>query len=64
MKYIILLALIIEITSFTDEEKTAWNFLIKAGLTKEGTAGLMGNLKGDSGVKSVIYEKAFKKKLE
>ena len=58
MKYIILLALIIEITSFTDDEKTTWNFLIKAGLTKEGAAGLMGNLKGDSGVKSVIYEKA------
>ena len=63
MKYIILLALIIEITSFTNEETTTWNYLVNAGLTKAGAAGLMGNLKGESGVKSVYYENSYKKRI-
>ena len=63
MKYIILLALIIEIASFTNDEKSTWKYLIGAGLTKAGAAGMMGNLKAESGVKSVIYEHSKKKKI-
>lgn len=48
MKYIILLALIIEIASFTNDEKSTWKYLIGAGLTKAGAAGMMGNLKAES----------------
>ena len=63
MKYIILLALIIEITSFTGEETTTWNYLVGQGLTKAGAAGMMGNLKAESGVRSVIYEHSKKKRI-
>ena len=62
MKYIILLALIIEIASFTNDEKSTWKYLIGAGLTKAGAAGMMGNLKAESGVKSVVYEHSKKRK--
>ena len=64
MKYIILLALIIEIASFTGEETTTWNYLVGQGLTKAGAAGMMGNLKAESGVRSVIYEHSKKRKLD
>ena len=40
-----------------------WNYLIKQGLTKAGAAGLMGNLKADSSVRSILYEESYKKKL-
>lgn len=63
MKYILLIALILGISSFTQNEQTVWNYLIRAGLTKAGTAGLMGNLKAESGVRSVIYENSYKKKI-
>ncbi len=32
-------------------------------MTKEGAAGLMGNLKAESGIQSVIYENAYKSKI-
>ena len=63
MKYILLIALIVGISSFTDAEKTVWRRLTGDGLTKAGAAGMMGNLKAESGVKSVIYETAYKKKV-
>ena len=63
MKYILLLFFKIVISSFTSNEKTVWNYLIKQGLTQAGTAGLMGNLKADSSVRSILYEESYKKKL-
>ena len=63
MKYILLLALIIGISSFTSNEVTVWNYLVGKGYTKAGTAGLMGNLKAESGVKSAIYENSKKKTI-
>ena len=63
MKYILFLALIIGISSFTNNEVTVWNYLIGKGYTKAGTAGLMGNLKAESGVRSVIYENSKKSKI-
>ena len=33
-----------------------WNYLVRSGLTKAGTAGLMGNLKAESRLESVIYQ--------
>ena len=63
MKTIILIALILGISSYTQNEKTVWDFLIRAGLTKAGTAGMMGNLKAESNIKSVIYETKYKSKV-
>ena len=59
MKYLILLALIIEIASLTNEEEAyVFNYLVEHGLTEAGAAGLMGNLKAESGMNSAIYENA------
>ena len=63
MKYILLLFFKMAFSSFTSNEKTVWNYLIKQGLTKAGAAGLMGNLKADSSVRSILYEESYKKKL-
>ena len=63
MKYILLIALILGISSFSADENTVWQHLRNAGLTKAGAAGLMGNLKAESGIRSVIYENAYKKKV-
>ena len=63
MKYIFVLFFKLVISSFTSNEKTVWNYLIKQGLTNAGAAGLMGNLKADSSVRSILYEESFKKKL-
>ena len=63
MKYILLLLFKIAFSSFTSNEKTVWNYLIKQGYTKAGAAGLMGNLKADSSVRSILYEESYKKKL-
>ena len=64
MKYIILLALIIEIASLTSEEEAyIFNYFVEHGLTEAGAAGLMGNLKAESGMNSAIYENAYKKKV-
>ena len=60
MKYILLLALILGISSYTENEKLVWDFLISKGLTKAGAAGLMGNLQAESNIRSVVYEDAFK----
>ena len=63
MKYILLLLFKIAFSSFTSNEKTVWNYLIKQGFTQAGAAGLMGNLKADSSVRSILYEESYKKKL-
>ena len=63
MKYILLLLFKLVISSFTSNEKETWNYLINAGLTKEGTAGLMGNLKADSSLRSILYDNSYKKKI-
>ena len=58
----LLLSFLISV-SLSGNEQTIWNFLRSKGLTKAGTAGLMGNLYAESGLQSVIYENAYKKKL-
>ena len=63
MKYILLLALILGAYSQTAYERQVWNHLVGAGLTKAGAAGLMGNLKAESGIQCVIYENAYKSKI-
>ena len=63
MKYILLIALILGASCYTSNEKTVWNYLTNAGYTKAGAAGLMGNLKAESGIESVIYERAYRSKL-
>ena len=55
MKYLLLIFLIIEISSYTPLAKQVWDFLvIQAGFTKAGAAGLMGNLDAESGIQSII----------
>ena len=64
MKYIILLALIIEIASLTSEEEAyIFNYFVEHGLTEAGAAGLMGNLKAESELNSVVYQNSYKKKV-
>ena len=63
MKYILLLALILGAYSQTAYERQVWNYLVGAGLTKAGAAGLMGNLKAESGIQSASYENAYKSKI-
>ena len=63
MKYILLLALIFGAYSQTANEKQVWKHLRGAGLTKAGAAGMMGNLKAESGIQSVIYENVFKPQI-
>jgi hypothetical protein len=64
MKYIILLALIIEIASLTSEEEAyIFNYFVEHGLTEAGAAGLMANLKAESNMNSVIYEHSKKKRI-
>ena len=62
MKYLLLIALMLGL-SYADNAKTVWNKLTKAGLTKAGAAGMMGNLQAESGMRSVIYENAYKNKV-
>ena len=63
MKYILFLALIIGISTFSANEKKVWNYLVSKGLTKAGAAGMMGNLKAESGIRSVVYQDSYKKKM-
>jgi LysM repeat protein len=63
MKYFLLIALILGISSYTANEKTVWDFLISKGYTKAGAAGLMGNLQAESNMQSVIYENYYKSKI-
>ena len=64
MKYLLFIALIIGISSYTAYEKQVWDYLVgDTGLTKAGAAGLMGNLYAESGIQSVIYENAYKPKI-
>lgn len=60
MRQIILLLLAVGVFSQTANERTVWNYLKGQGLTDAGAAGLMGNLKAESRIESVIYEDAFK----
>ena len=61
MKYILLILQIFLVSCSNDVY--IWNFLVNSGLTKEGTAGLMGNLKAESRLESAIYEDSYKKKV-
>ena len=63
MKFIPLILLILGISCATENEKIVWNYLKQEGLTDAGAAGLMGNLKAESGVESVIYEDIYKPQL-
>ena len=44
-------------------EKEIYDSLIKAGLTPEGAAGLMGNLQAESGLRPNNLQNSFNKKL-
>ncbi|OON87613.1 hypothetical protein BXO88_02750 [Oribacterium sp. C9] len=44
------------------ERRYVWDFFTAAGLTKEGTAGLMGNLYAESGVGSKVLERLCRKR--
>lgn len=46
----------------TNAEKV-WNYLIAAGLTKHGAAGLMGNLQAESGLNPKNLQNSYEKKL-
>lgn len=46
----------------TNAEKI-WNYLISNGLTKNGAAGLMGNLRAESGLKPTNLQNSFNSKL-
>ena len=64
MKFTLLLLFAIIGLSFSaSNEQTVWNYLIKKGLTKQGAAGLMGNLYAESGIQSVVYEMAYRSKV-
>ena len=60
MKYILLFALLLTISC--DNASTIWKFLVDY-VTKEGAAGIMGNLYAESGLKSEIYETSKHKKI-
>lgn len=47
----------------SNNEQKIWNYLIKAGFTENGTAALMGNLKAESRLESVIMETSYQKKI-
>ena len=63
MRNTLLIILIIGISCATDNEVNCWIFLKQHGLTDAGAAGLMGNLKAESGIKSVIYEHKYEPML-
>ena len=64
MKYIFLILIIFEISSYTGDEFTVWKFLRKEGkLTTSGTAGLMANMKAVSEVRSISYDHNKKEKV-
>ena len=63
MKYILFIALILGISTFSANENKVWNYLRNQGLTKAGAAGLMGNLKAESGIRSVVYQDSDKGRM-
>ena len=64
MKYtLLLLFAIIGLSYSASNEQIVWNYLINQGLTEAGAAGLMGNLYAESGIKSVVYEIAYRSKV-
>ena len=63
MKYILFIALILGISTFSANENKVWNYLRSQGLTKAGAAGLMGNLKAESGIRSVVYQDSYKGRM-
>ena len=63
MKYILLIALILGISSYNGNEQFVWNYLRNSGLTKAGAAGMMGNLYAESGINSVIYQNSYKGRI-
>lgn len=52
-----------EITPADDIETTIWKSLRNAGYTQAGTAGMMGNLYAESGLKPTNLQNTFEKKL-
>lgn len=63
MKSVLVLLLISASVCYSTNEKLVWDYLINQGLSKAGAAGLMGNLYHESGIRSVIYENAYKSKI-
>ena len=43
--------------------KKCWQFFLNNGITKEGDAGLLGNLQDESAVRPEILEKSKQRKL-
>lgn len=52
-----------KVESITDSEKVIWDAFIKAGYSKVATAGFMGNLQAESGLKPNNLQNSFEKKL-
>ena len=62
--YLIFALCILTITcTITENMKICWRFFLHHGITKEGAAGLLGNLKAESGVRPDILEKSKQSKL-
>lgn len=61
--FIIFFLLLIEVSSWSENVKTIWNFLKSKDMTDAGAAGLMGNLNGESSMESVVYQHACKDKI-
>lgn len=52
-----------QINNIDDPEKAIWNFLISKGLNEYAVAGLMGNLKAESNLRSTNLQNSFERKL-
>jgi len=52
-----------QIDNIDDPEKVIWNFLISKGLNEYAVAGLMGNLKAESNLRSTNLQNSFERKL-
>lgn len=62
--YLILsLCLLVVTCTVTENMKKCWQFFLNKGITKEGAAGLLGNLQAESAVRPDILEKSKQGKL-
>ena len=62
-QYLVFLLCFLSISCVSENIKKCWDYFISHGFTKEGAAGLLGNLQAESGVRSSIYEKSKRKKI-
>lgn len=57
------LCLVLVSCQITENMKKCWNYFLERGITKAGAAGLLGNLKAESGVRPNILEKSKQSKI-